>query len=119
MRHTHFNSRTGGIPLIVWGVVATLGVGAAATTTDIGQELTGAVLKSVFEMWAASAGPVVDRLLSSFAPDVDWSFIQPYLVFIDYWFPVNLALTLLGIYLTFMALFILIKFILKIIPTIG
>lgn len=49
----------------------------------------------------------------------DWSMLNQYLKVIESWFPLQYCLSVLVIYLTIVGLFIVVKFVLKLIPGIG
>ena len=114
-----YTTRSGGVPFLLLGLLSSAGIGVVAST-DIGQELTGSMLRAVFEAWSASAASVLPQIFDALPiGSFDYGFILPYLSFLDYFFPVNFALVSFTAYLAFVCTFISVKLILKIIPGIG
>jgi hypothetical protein len=123
----------------LWAVVGWAAVASAQTTqpalTSDGSWISSLISSLLNTAWGwlqslcywflaclFDMGSWVLDLLIAAVPQSLWptfGTIQQYVDIANQWVPVDLALTLLGAYLTFLAVFVSIKCILKLIPTIG
>ena len=75
------------------------------------------ILKFMFDLFGSVIQHIYDALPTGWQPSVDA--ISHYVSIINVWVPVTFGITLMVMFYTFLAVFITIKFTLKLIPFIG
>ena len=75
------------------------------------------LLSTMLDMANSLMGAIVNNMPSGWQANI--SGIAPYVSLANAWVPIDLGLVLLGLYYTFLGVFVAVKFILKLIPGIG
>lgn len=108
------------ITTAIIGSLLSVGAFAAVDYLAFDGNLTNGVFQGLYNAFAEGSHYLLAKILDNIPiSDANYQWLIDIGDVVGYFFPLDVAISLLAAYLVFVSLFIIVKFVIKLIPTVG